>query len=76
MGYSTSGTVENSRIITPDDPIFWETLHTAPPPGQTLSPFFVVDSETFELKNVSENELTEYTLGGELDEMDLYWQAA
>jgi hypothetical protein len=63
-------------IITPDDPIFWETLHTAPPPGQTLSPFYIVDSQTFELRNVEEPELTEYYLGGELDDMETYWNVA
>lgn len=65
------------RLITiPSDTGFWETLHTAPPPGERVSPFYVVDSTTFELRNVTECDLVEYSLGGEIEVMEEYWEVA
>lgn len=59
-------------IITPDDPIFAPTLHTAPPPGWVNSRpdcegYFVVSHETGLLRPANEKEVTEYLLGGEYD---------
>lgn len=63
-----------SLIITPDDPTFWYTLHTAPPPKSLQSsPFCVVDHETLTLRWVTEEQLTEYTLGGEQDYVEDQW---
>ena len=68
-------TIDHPVIITPDDPSFWVTLHSAPPPAALQSsPFCVVDHETLTLRWVTEDQLTEYTLGGEHEHVEELWE--
>ena len=57
----------------PWDPGFWEIYHSCPPPGKRVSPFFVVDPHTLELKNVDELGMEDYILGGALEHVENHW---
>jgi hypothetical protein len=61
-------------IITPDHPDFWVTLHSAPPPSALqTSAFCVVDHESYSLRWVTEEELVDYTMGGEQEYVEAQW---
>ncbi|NJN74220.1 MAG: hypothetical protein HC799_16170 [Limnothrix sp. RL_2_0] len=60
--------------MTPDNQGFWDILHSAPPPGERTTPFLVVDAETKLLRPATIEDLTDYTQGGELEEMNQYWE--
>jgi hypothetical protein len=60
-------------IITPDNPLFWETLHAQLPPGwQDYNRVdgevgFVVDGYSGLMRPANRQELIEYVYGGEYD---------
>ncbi|MEQ9236343.1 hypothetical protein [Coleofasciculus sp. E2-BRE-01] len=60
--------MENTRIITPENPLFHFTLATCPPPGkQPDQLYFVVDAESGLIRNADNRQVTEYLKGGEYD---------
>lgn len=68
--------MQQRLLLTPADPGFWEIYHSTPPPGERTQAFYVVDSQTFELKNVDGNGLVDYIYGGEYDVLENYWEAS
>lgn len=59
-----------SNLLLPGDPGFYEILYSNTPPGETLSNSFVVDFQTGVLRQIqSDQDLENYLLGGEYDEV-------
>lgn len=62
-------------IMTPNDPFFGEVLHSSYPPGwkgsvdSDFSQTFVCDASTGLLRPANYQDLEEYVLGGEYDEV-------
>lgn len=62
-------------ISTPyNDPFFYQVLYQSPMRIEQTSPFYVVRENSLLLENVSEDEMTEYCQGGELEYIENYWE--
>lgn len=65
-----------SLIITPEDPEFYDILHSAPPPGwrqsvdSSFGGAFGVRENSLLLQPLSPTELDDYLYGGEYDELE------
>lgn len=67
-------------LILPGDPLFDLTLDTMPPPGwhnhSSEETALVKDLETGLLRPATAEEMWEYILGGELEEVEERWHDA
>lgn len=65
----------DTLISTPyNDPFFYQILYQSPMRNDQQSPFYVVRENSLLLENVSEDEMIEYSHGGELEYIENYWE--